>query len=330
MKKYNVLELFAGAGGLALGLEQAGFNTVGLIEIDRFAVDTLRKNRPHWNIIHKDIIDVVEKDIKNFIKIKDEIDLVSGGFPCQPFSYAGKKLGLNDTRGTLVYYFAEVLKSLKPKSFLAENVKGLLNHNNGQTFKTILNIFENIGYKLSWKVMNALDYGVPQKRQRLVLVGIRNDLYTKSFLFPDKDDKQLTLKDALLNVPNSVGAKYSDKKKAILSLVPAGGYWKHLPIEIAKKYMGKSYFLSGGKTGIARRISWDEPSLTLTCSPVQMQTERCHPEEVRPFTTREYARIQTFPDDWEFSGSCHNIYKQIGNAVPVNLAKRIGQALIII
>ena len=112
-----------------------------------------------------------------------------------------------------------------------------------------------------------------------------------------------------------------------MELVPPGGYWRDLPIDIQKEYMKGSFFLSGGKTGMARRISWDEPSLTLTCAPAQKQTERCHPEETRPFTVREYARIQTFPDTWSFSGSITAQYKQIGNAVPVNLAVEIGKSL---
>ena len=110
--------------------------------------------------------------------------------------------------------------------------------------------------------------------------------------------------------------------------VPQGGCWKDLPLEIQKEYMGKSFHLSGGKTGMARRLAWDEPSLTLTCAPAQKQTERCHPEETRPLNIREYARIQTFPDDWEFKGSISSQYKQIGNAVPVNLGYHIGRCLI--
>ena len=113
-----------------------------------------------------------------------------------------------------------------------------------------------------------------------------------------------------------------------MELVPMGGYWRDLPIEIQKEYMGGSFELEGGKTGMARRLSLDEPSLTLTCSPAQKQTERCHPTETRPLTVREYARIQTFPDDWEFAGKLSSQYKQIGNAVPVNLAYAIGRSLI--
>lgn len=110
--------------------------------------------------------------------------------------------------------------------------------------------------------------------------------------------------------------------------VPAGGYWRDLPEEVQKEYMGGSYYLTGGRTGMARRLSWDEPSLTLTCAPAQKQTERCHPEETRPLTVREYARIQTFPDDWEFCGSMAHQYKQIGNAVPVNLGYHVGRCVL--
>ena len=113
-----------------------------------------------------------------------------------------------------------------------------------------------------------------------------------------------------------------------MDLVPPGGCWINLPEDIAKDYMGKSYYSGGGRRGVARRISWDEPCLTLTCSPAQKQTERCHPDETRPFTTREYARIQSFPDDWKFSGSMSQVYKQIGNAVPVKLGKAVGLSII--
>jgi DNA (cytosine-5)-methyltransferase 1 len=113
-----------------------------------------------------------------------------------------------------------------------------------------------------------------------------------------------------------------------MAQVPEGGYWRDLPDELQREYMKGSYYLGGGKTGIARRLSWDEPSLTLVCSPAQGQTERCHPSETRPLTCREYARIQTFPDDWEFYGSKNNIYKQIGNAVPVNLGYAVGLTVV--
>lgn len=329
---YKVLELFAGAGGLALGLEYAGFETVGLVEIDKHACNTLRKNRKEWKVLEKDITKISKNGVRKYLELPapGELDLLSGGYPCQAFSYAGKKEGLEDTRGTLFYHFAKILDELKPKMFLAENVRGLVNHDGGKTLSTMLEVFENVGYKVEWKVLKALDYDVAQKRERIVIVGIRNDLIKKGvkYKFPQPYGYELVLRDVLKDVPKSKGAKYPDSKRKVLEMVPPGGYWRDLPKEIAKEYMGKSYYSSGGRTGMARRISWDEPSLTLTCSPAQKQTERCHPDETRPFTTREYARIQSFPDDWEFVGSVSNIYKQIGNAVPVNMAKAIGLSII--
>lgn len=326
-KNYNVLELFAGAGGLALGLEKAGFNTIGLVEIDKYAAQTLRQNRPNWNVIEKDIIKVSENGIYNYIPKNIDVDIVSGGYSCQSFSYAGQKKGLDDARGTMFFYYAKILEQIMPKMFLAENVKGLTTHDNGKTLSTMISVFESIGYNVCYHILKATDYGVAQKRERTVIVGIRKD-FSLHYLAPKPYDYKPVLRDVLENVPASIGEVYSEKKKNVLELVPPGGYWRDLPDHIAKEYMGKSYYSGGGRTGMARRISWDEPCLTLTCSPAQKQTERCHPDEVRPFTVREYARIQSFPDNWEFYGSCGQQYKQIGNAVPVELAKAIGLSLI--
>ena len=135
------------------------------------------------------------------------------------------------------------------------------------------------------------------------------------------------LKDILLDCPSSVGAQYSEYKKKIFELVPPGGYWRDIPENIAKEYMKSTWDMGGGRTGILRRMSLDEPSLTVLTSPTQKQTERCHPLEPRPFTVRENARIQSFPDDWEFQGSVGNQYKQVGNAVPVNLAYEVGKKI---
>lgn len=330
-KQYKSIELFAGAGGLALGLEQAGIDHLMLNEIDKYAVATLKKNRPHWNIQHDDIQNI------DFTSYKGKIDLLTGGFPCQAFSYAGKKLGFEDTRGTLFFEFARALKETDSPVFLAENVRGLLSHEKGKTLRTMLDVLNELGYHVfEPQVLKAIYYKVPQKRERLIIVGMKKEYVQKaSYKYPEPYDKIYTLRDALKkgelyknDVPKSNGQKYPDRKKEILDLVPPGGYWRDLPIEIQKEYMQKSFYLGGGKTGMARRISWDEPSLTLTCSPAQKQTERCHPDETRPFEVREYARIQTFPDDWEFEGSQTQQYKQIGNAVPVNLAKEIGLSLI--
>lgn len=327
-RNYNVLELFAGGGGLALGLEEAGFNTVGLIEIDKHCCNTLRTNRPNWNVIEESIVTVAERGIRNYINENIEIDLLSGGYPCQAFSYAGKKLGLEDVRGTMFYYYAAILRDLMPKMFIAENVKGLVSHDGGKTLQTMKNVFEEIGYRVVYKVLNAMNYGVAQKRQRIIIIGIRNDIEDIQFKYPKPFEYIPNLRDVLIDVPTSLGTKYPETKRRVLELVPPGGYWRDLPDEIAMDYMGKSYYSGGGRTGMARRISWDEPCLTLTCSPAQKQTERCHPEETRPFTVREYARIQSFPDEWQFTGSIGVQYKQIGNAVPVKFGKAIGLSII--
>lgn len=316
----TAIELFAGAGGLALGLEQAGIKTLEYVEFDKACCETLRSNRPEWNVVCDDIHNV------DFTSYLGKVDLVTGGFPCQAFSFAGKKLGFEDTRGTLFHEFARCVKEVQPKIFLAENVRGLVSHDHGRTLDTIIEVLEDLGYTTQYQVLNAAYYGVGQKRERIVIIGIRNDLALE-FTYPKADDKMTTLRQALKDCPPSIGEEYSEKKRKVLELVPPGGCWVDLPEDVAKAYMGKSYYSGGGRRGMARRISWDEPSLTLTCSPSQKQTERCHPEETRPFTVREYARIQSFPDDWRFCGGITDQYKQIGNAVPVEMARRIGVQL---
>lgn len=329
LKDFKVLELFAGAGGLAIGLEKAGIKCAALNEVDKWACETLRINRPNWNILEGDIRQF------DFSEYKDEIEIVTGGFPCQAFSYAGKKLGLEDARGTLFYEFARAVNEVKPKICIGENVRGLLSHDKGNTLKGMISILDDIGYRVvPVEVLKAINYKVPQKRERLIIVGIRKDIETE-YVYPKPYNKIYNLEDALkkgrlysTDVPESEGTTYSEKKKKVLDLVPPKGYWRDLPLDLQKEYMGGSFHLGGGKTGIARRIGWDEPSLTLTCSPAQKQTERCHPDETRPFTVREYARIQTFPDKWKFAGSVNQQYKQIGNAVPCNLGTEIGYSII--
>ncbi len=330
-RDFYSIELFAGGGGLALGLERAGFKHVLLNEFDHNACETLRTNRPEWNVVEGDVCNI------DFTRWSNKVDFISGGFPCQAFSYAGKGGGFNDTRGTLFFQMARAIKEVRPKVFLGENVRGLEAHDNGRTLKVIKNTIAELGYTLiEPRVLKAIRYRVPQKRERLILIGIRNDYANKvKFEWPSPFHRIMTLRDAFfagdlypVNVPEAPYQKYPEKKRRVLSLVPEGGDWRDLPIEIQKEYMGASFYLGGGKTGMARRLSLDEPSLTLTCAPAQKQTERCHPTETRPLTIREYARIQTFPDEWLFSGNLTAQYKQIGNAVPVNLAWAIGRSII--
>lgn len=313
------IELFAGAGGLALGLEQAGITGVEFVEFNHAACETLRANRPNWNIIEGDVHEV------DFTPYAGKVDLVSGGAPCQAFSYAGKKLGFGDTRGTLFAEFARCVAETSPKMFLFENVRGLLSHDDGRTFETIKHEFQSLGYAVQYQILNACYHGVGQKRERVIVIGIRNDLVDRiHFEYPVPDKEWTTLRTALAGCPKSDGQSFSENKRKVMALVPPGGCWIDLPDDVARAYMGNSYTSGGGRRGMARRIAWDEPCLTLTTSPSQKQTERCHPDETRPFTVREYARIQSFPDDWRFSGTMSEQYKQIGNAVPVEMARRIG------
>ena len=311
-------------GGLALGLEQAGFHHIGLVEFNRDAADTLLKNRPAWNVLCEDIAKTAERDLeKEFSIQKGELDLLSGGAPCQSFSYAGKRLGLQDVRGTMFFHYATFLHKLQPKTFLFENVKGLLTHDGGRTYQTILNIFEDEGYTTYHKVLNAWDYGVPQKRERLITVGIRNDLVKKCrFKFPKEHSYKPGVRDIQLdhNPPATECARYSESKAAVFALVPPGGYLRDIAPDIAKAYMKTCWDMGGGRTGILRRISLDEPSLTGLTNPGMKQTDRCHPLEIRPFSYRENARIQTFPDTGE---SCRSGISRWAMRCPCSWQRRL-------
>lgn len=317
----NFIEVCAGCGGLSSGFIEAGFNPLLLNEIDPKCCETLRINHPNTNIVCGSMVDL---DLRAYA---GQVDVLMGGVPCQSFSVSGKRKGLDDTRGNLIIEFRNLIDQVEPKIFLIENVKGLLTHDKGKTLNIVLNnLNRSNDYEIQYKILNAWDYDVPQKRERLIIIGIRKG-YNLSFNYPLPSLKRPVLKDVLIGCPTSQGYTYSGNKEAVMKLVPAGGCWIDLPEDIQKSYMGQSYFSSGGKRGIARRLSMDEPSLTLTTSPNQKQTERAHPIDNRPLNIREYARIQTFPDQYQFNGSIAQQYKQIGNAVPVKLAYHIAQAV---
>lgn len=312
------IELCAGCGGMALGLKKSGINAELLVDFDKYACETLKKNFPNSKIICDDIANV------NFTEFEGWIDIISAGFPCQPFSFAGKGKGMEDERGLVIKDIFNVIKIVKPPIVLLENVQGLLKLNDGKYIKYIKESLKSMGYNfINVHLFNSVEFNVPQKRKRLIILASKDiDIKLYSPKYP-----LVNLRKALEGVPVSAGSKYSDYKRGVLDLVPAGGCWVNLPINIQKEYLGKSFYSGGGKRGMARRLSWDEACLTLTCSPAQKQTERCHPDETRPFTYREYARIQTFPDSFEFCGSLNQRYKQIGNAFPVVMAKNIGEQI---
>ena len=337
------IEVCSGAGGLSTGLMMSGYTPLLLNDVDKHCCNTLRNNHPNVPLFEGSMCDLILTDQQY-----QDCDLLAGGVPCQSFSHAGLRKGLSDPRGQLIVEFKRLLLECSPKMFLIENVKGLVSHNGGQTLKDLIAFFQEEGkYDVKYKVLNAYHYGVPQKRERVLIVGVRSDIrcdhagpcldgadhagpcldgadHAGLFPTPISEEDRLVLKDVLHDVPSSVGQTYPERKRQILDMVPPGGCWINLSKEIQEEYMGAMLKSGGGKRGVARRLKMEEPCLTLTTSPAQKQTERCHPIETRPFTVREYARIQTFDDSYEFSGSMNQQYRQIGNAVPVRLAYVVG------
>ncbi len=370
----KAISLFTCGMGMDLGFEKAGFNTVYTNDITKFACNTIRENRPKLVCDEGDITEITSKEIlKKSGFGKGEIDVVIGGPPCQSFSTAGMRKGLDDKRGMALLEYIRVIKDVQPKFFVFENVPGLKSmakkhisfydrkamdkkkldsdQQYGSLFNDILLEFKKIkGYKFDWKLLNAADYGVPQKRKRLILIGSRvadpEILFQKiekhaKYADPKKakDLKKKpwkTLRDALdgLNDKKKECTKFPKWGK-YLEYVPAGGCWVNLPDKLKKEAMGqaadtddpKRKGKQGGRTGFFRRLSWDNPAPTLVTSPTQLGSCLCHPDETRPLTVREYARIQGFPDNWEFVGSMSQKYRMIGEAVPVDLAKTIASVI---
>ncbi len=315
MSSPTFIEVCAGCGGLSTGFMNAGFKPLLMNELEKTFCQTLHMNHAGENIVEGSMLDL------DLTQYKGKVDILQGGVPCQAFSQAGERKGLEDPRGKLIIHFNKLIHDCEPKMFLVENVKGLLSHHEGATFKSVIELFKNNGkYTVYHKVINSKDYNVPQKRERVIIIGVLSTITTK-FEYPPISQTTVVLRDVLTNVPPSIGAVYPPHKAEVMKLVPPGGCWVDLPKEIQESYLGeKGMAAEGGKRGVARRLSMDEQSLTLTTSPCQKQTERCHPIETRPLTVREYARIQTFPDSYVFCGGLANQYKQIGNAVPVAMA----------
>ena len=370
-----MISLFTCGMGMDIGFENAGFETVFANDITKFACDTINKNKKHLKCKPQDIAEIKSSKIQKLSGLNDSPDIVIGGPPCQSFSTAGLRKGLEDKRGIALLEFIRVIKDLQPKFFVFENVPGLLSiakknigfydrvamkkseipaeSKRGSLFEEILQKFYSLeGYKISNPtILNAADYGVPQKRKRLILIGSRvtdpdeimNTLIEKTtHADPKVADEQgkepwKTLKDALkgLNEKNPEHTHFPKSWGKYLKHIPQGGYWKDLPEDIQKTAMGgaadsndpKRKGKQGGRTGFYRRLSWKKPAPTLVTSPSQMATCICHPEEDRPLTVKEYARVQGFPDDWEFVGTISQKYRMIGEAVPVGLAEIIASTI---
>lgn len=319
----SFIEVCSGCGGLSTGLVKAGFHPLLLNDLDKNCCETLRLNHPGVNVVRGSLekLDLTE--------YKDKVDLLVGGIPCQSFSFAGKQKGIDDPRGQLFMDFAKLIGQCAPKVFLIENVKGLLSHNNGETLRFILRHLDpDNKYTIYYRLLNARHFQVAQHRERLFIVGVSKQHTVNVYQFPEPvDTPPLLLRDVLKDVPESEGYRYSEKKAKYFDRIPPGGCWVDLPVDLQREYMGKSFDSEGGRRGILKRLSMEDVSLTLLCSPSQKQTERCHPKETRPLTIREYARIQGFEDSYRFYGSIASQYKQIGNAVPINLAYHVGKSI---
>jgi DNA (cytosine-5)-methyltransferase 1 len=229
----------------------------------------------------------------------------------------------------MFFEYFRCLKEVNPKVSVIENVKNLKYHNNRETLKIILNYLKDCGYHSEYKVLDTSKYGVPQKRERIFIISVKEDLKEKIKL-PKELENILTVRDAFADCKESEGFNYSEDIEKLYDYVGEGEAYKSISKNLMERYFPKVLKMSenGGCTGVFYRLSWNKPANMLLTSPRSFLTQRCHPEENRPLTVREYARLQTFPDDWEFEGALSSQYRQIGNAVPVNLAFHIGQSLL--
>lgn len=344
MADMRAISLFSGAMGLDIGLMKAGIKIELGQDFDAYCVQTMTANG-HRGLLG-DIRNITPEMLLNEVNMKvGEPFLICGGPPCQPFSTAGKRLGINDPRGSLFLDFVRMIDAIRPRFFVMENVKGLmsafLKDENGKNTDTkvldiILNAFKKLNYKTVYGVLDAVNYGVPQFRERFVLIGSRDneDIFlpvpTHFHVHQNRNYRWRTLADAIKDLEDTVGEcdVFSDSRLHYLKMVPEGGNWKDLPDDILQEAMGGAYKSGGGKVGFYRRLSYAQPSPTVVTSPVQKATMMCHPTKDRPLSVAEYARIQQFPDDWKFIGTTASKYKQIGNAVPIGLAKAIGEMLV--
>jgi len=330
----NYIELCVGSGGLSNGLISNNFNPLLLVDNNKHCINTLLLNNYNKNILLLEDINNLHSNDK-FIKYYTNdnynkvVDLIANGSPCQSFSVAGNKKGLEDNRGNLLITFVDILKNIKPKIFLIENVVGLTSHNKGETLKYLIELYKQCGYNIVYKILNSKDYKSCQNRKRIFIIGINKYFCEVPFEFPKPLNIKIYLKDVIGDLEDiqMEGLKYNETKTKLYELIPEGGCWKNLPIDLQKEYMKKSFESGGGKTGCLRRLDKNKFSPTLLCSPIQKQTEFCHYKNIRPLSVLEYSRIQGYSDSYKFSGSILQKYAQIGNSVDSQIAINVGKSL---
>lgn len=352
------LSFFSGCGGLDLGLEKAGINQRIACDFDKYCRESLQLNRPDIPIIDN-ILNYEASDIRRIAGLKNgqRPTLIVGGPPCQAFSTAGNRKAFQDPRGNVFLRYIQLIEELQPEYAVIENVRGLLSaalqhrpyDQRGSSYAPlssaelpggaldyVLKWLNKIGYGVRFNLYNSANYGVPQVRERVILIAARDGSQVP-FLQPTHSmdrtyglKEWLTFADAVvgLDLKKATALKFPEQRLKYFRLLKPGQYWKHLPVELQIEALGKSYHLGGGKTGFLRRISWDKPSPTLVTHPAMPATDLAHPVEDRPLSIEEYKRLQMFPDDWKLSGNLIQQYKQIGNAVPVGLGEAVGNAII--
>ncbi len=319
------IDLFSGAGGFSLGFDNKGFQNVFSVDIEPSFCETYHHNFPNHYLIQKDICDVTDAELR-YLKKYDEIDVVIGGPPCQGFSIAGNigRKFIEDPRNRLFKEFVRVVKVIKPKYFVMENVARLYNHNKGNTRKEIINDFKNLGYKVACKILNSADYGVPQIRKRIIFIGTKNN---QKILFPEKEiNKYVTVKEALScypklesgqesKIPNHIAMSHSEQMLHKMSFVSDGGDRSQIPEQFRPK---------SGDVRKYIKYSSNKPSVTVTGD----MRKIFHYEQNRALTVRELAKLQSFPDDFVFKGTKISQQQQVGNSVPPKMAEAIASVII--
>lgn len=352
------LSFFSGAMGMDIGLEKAGIKTILACEIDRASRKTIHTNKPDITLLG-DIRDYSPQEIMASVGLKlgDEVDLIVGGPPCQAFSTAGKRKAFDDERGNVFLTYIDTALTIKPKFIVIENVRGLLScplkhrpheqrgdgflplsleEQKGSALFHIVQIIKQAGYSVSFNLYNAANFGTPQIRERLIIICSR-DGHEMPYLEPTHSNEESfnlpqwkTFKEATAELENvrQEHLSFPEKRLQYYKLLTAGQNWRNLPEDIKPVAMGKSFNSGGGKTGFYRRLAWDKPAPTLLTHPAMPATDLCHPQEDRPLSIQEYKKLQDFPDDWEIAGGLIDKYKQIGNAVPINLGFAVGKLII--
>lgn len=342
MAKYNVLDLFCGAGGLSLGFKLAGFNIIGGVDFMKDAIATHEKNFKNSISICGDITKIDNEKVLELFG-KNNVDIIIGGPPCQGFSAGNRQQIENDPRNKLFFEFIRFVKVLKPKAIVIENVRQILTKDNGFAKNKIFEILEELNYNVDVRVLTASDYGVPQKRNRAVFVGIRNDIGIIDYNRIKKEKKVVTVKEAIGDlynlentdkrertiIPETKFQKYVFSKSGIvlnhepkypnkdvqerIKYVPQGGNWQDVPEHLWKVQRNNRH------SSAYRRLNENEPSITIDTGHMNY----FHPLFNRVPTVRESARLQSFPDDFEFVGTPTSQLRQVGNAVPPLMAKAI-------